>query len=409
MRSWIWYALLGCAVGCGQTAEAPLVVMESNEPIVGGSIDDGDPSVVALYAQQLGAQTGYLCTASVISPTVLLTAAHCVSPTETGAGARFVVLTSPNVNRRGGGQQLAVREVHANPLWSADHLEAGHDEGIVILDQPTTLKPLPFNRDPLAIGDVGKKLRIVGYGLDDGSLQTGAGVKRQALTSLRAISAKLIRVGDSRRGTCNGDSGGPAFVSIGGVETIVGTTSYGNATCTDGGYDARVDVDLDFIDQYLVPSCSPVCSGRSCGGDGCGGSCGTCAGAGALCDADGQCVAPSDACGASGREQEPNDSALQANTVCAAGESRGSLSSAMDQDWFSWTVAANVSYDARLAAGASGAVLRVYKLSATGRLSFVGDGPEVARHTTTGGAYVARVTGAGKSAGAYTLTVGSTP
>ena len=31
-------------------------------------------------------------------------------------------------------------------------------------------------------------------------------------------------------------------MELGGVETIVGTTSYGNATCTDGGYDARVDV-----------------------------------------------------------------------------------------------------------------------------------------------------------------------
>jgi V8-like Glu-specific endopeptidase len=409
MRSWMLCALWCWVAGCGQPAEPPSVVMESNDPIVGGSLDDGDPSVVALYAQQLGAQTGYLCTASVISPTVLLTAAHCVSPTETGADARFVVLTSANVNRRGGGQQLAVREVHANPLWSADHLEAGHDQGIVILAQPTTLKPLPFNRDPLPAADVGSKLRIVGYGLDDGSLQTGAGVKRQALTSLRAISAKLLRVGDSRHGTCNGDSGGPAFMDVDGVETIVGTTSYGNATCTDGGYDARVDVDLDFIDQYLVPSCAPVCAGRACGGDGCGGSCGTCTGAGELCDADGQCVPPSAGCGAGGREQEPNDSALQANVVCATGESTGSLSSATDQDWFSWTVAANVDYDARLAAGGSGAVLRVYKLSATGRLSFIGDGPDVARHTTTGGAYVARVTGPAKSSGSYTLTVGSTP
>ncbi len=38
------------------------------------------------------------------------------------------------------------------------------------------------------------------------------------------------------------------------------------------------------------PPCDPVCTGKQCGDDGCGGSCGTCA-AGESCNADGQCVA----------------------------------------------------------------------------------------------------------------------
>lgn len=37
-------------------------------------------------------------------------------------------------------------------------------------------------------------------------------------------------------------------------------------------------------------ACSPLCDGRACGGDGCGGTCGTCAG-GASCSASGACVA----------------------------------------------------------------------------------------------------------------------
>src|SRR3954471_8493323 len=135
-RDSMWISLF-CSVvvtACGR-ADEPSPVSEEGASVIGGESDPGDPSVVAVYAQQLGATSGFLCTGSVIAPTVVLTAAHCVSPEETGADARFVVLTAADVNRRGG-QQLAVREVHANPRWSADDLESGHDEGIVILQEP---------------------------------------------------------------------------------------------------------------------------------------------------------------------------------------------------------------------------------------------------------------------------------
>jgi V8-like Glu-specific endopeptidase len=396
-------------IGCGAKQEAAQpVAAEDAQPIIGGESDTGDPAVVAVYAQQLGATSGFLCTGTVIAPTVVLTAAHCVSPEETGANARFVVLTAADVNKRGG-QQLAVREVHANPRWSPDALEDGHDEGIVILQEPTSIAPLPFNRKPITTGMVGSALRIVGYGLNDGIDQTGAGVKRQAMTKLRDVAGPLIQVGDRKKGTCNGDSGGPAFMKLGGVETIVGTTSYGNATCTDGGFDARVDVDLDFIEPFLAAAaCAPTCTGRVCGGDGCGGSCGTCPGATDTCTEDGLCVAADATCAGGGGEQEPNDSALQANPVCATG-SKGKLASPTDQDWFSWTVPGNAVYDVRLAGGPPGATLRVYKISTTARLSFIGDGPEVSRHTDAGGTYVGRVTGGSQSSAAYAVTVQTTP
>ena len=48
---------------------------ETDAPIIGGVTDTADPAVVLLYAN-----SGSICTATVISPTVLLTAAHCVSP-----------------------------------------------------------------------------------------------------------------------------------------------------------------------------------------------------------------------------------------------------------------------------------------------------------------------------------------
>ena len=406
LRACIWSSVF-CFVfmACGRVDE-PSPVSEEDANVIGGETDTGDPGVVAVYAQQPGSDAGFLCTGSVIAPTVILTAAHCVSPSETGRGATFTVLTSANINR-GGGQQLAVREVHANPLWSTRNLAGGHDQGIVILGEPTSLPVLPFNRQALAAQSVGKPLRIVGYGLNDGTRQTGAGVKRQVLTRLQSIAAMLIGVGDSRHGTCNGDSGGPAFMKIDGVETIVGVTSYGNADCSDGGFDARVDSDLAFIDTYLPRACARACDGRACGSDGCGGSCGSCSD-GDLCADDGQCVAPKNDCQSGGHEQEPNDSALVAGPLCAGG-SHGTLSSATDQDWFTFQVAADAVYDVTLSGGPAGATVRVYKISSAGRLSFIADGPEVVRHTDAGGTYVARVMGGDDPTVSYTLTVETSP
>jgi len=395
-------------LGCGRATEAPPTpITEEGDSIVGGSTDADDPSVVAVYGQQPGARSGFLCTGSVIAPTVILTAAHCVSPLETGDGAEFTVITGPDIDKSGA-KQLAVSGVYANPLWSPDNLEGGHDQGIVILSQPTSLRPLPINRRKLASSQTGRAVRIVGYGLDDGSRQTGAGVKRQAITSLGTIFTNLILVGNSRHGTCNGDSGGPAFMNIDGVETIVGTTSYGNADCTDGGFDARVDTDLAFIDEYMPRDCQPACGGRSCGSDGCGNSCGSCADAD-TCSADGQCVPRTGGCGDGGLEQEPNDTALEANGICADGTSHGTLAATGDTDWFTWTVSADAIYTVTLSPASSDPAVRVYKISTTGRLSFIGDGPTVARHTDQGGSYVARISTTAAAGASYTLKVQTTP
>jgi len=85
------------------------------------------------------------------------------------------------------------------------------------------------------------------------------------------------------------------------------------------------------------------------------------------------------------------------------------LTSADDQDWYAFTVSADTVYDVTLVGGPAGASLRVYKLSTGGRLAFIGDGPEVSRHTDDGGPYVLRVTGGDGSSSIYSVTVETTP
>jgi MYXO-CTERM domain-containing protein len=81
--------------------------------------------------------------------------------------------------------------------------------------------------------------------------QAGAGVKRQTSTVLSDFSDLLVHFSDGQHETCNGDSGGPAFMTIDGQEVIVGLTSFGDATCTQGGFDTRLDAVVSFIDPFI--------------------------------------------------------------------------------------------------------------------------------------------------------------
>jgi hypothetical protein len=234
--------------------------------IIGGTTTTGDPGVVLLFAQTPGSQSGSLCSAEVISPHVILTAAHCVSPVEVGANAVFTVFTGSDFNQATKAQLLAVKETHANALWDPNNLVAGHDVGVAILTNPTTIKPLPYNKSAMVQAMVGQPVRFVGYGISDGTAKTGAGVKRTVSTVLSDFDDVLLSFTDGLHETCNGDSGGPAFMKIAGVETIMGVTSFGDVNCAQGGADTRIDAEIAFIDKYVAmfdPTSDPPPSGTN--------------------------------------------------------------------------------------------------------------------------------------------------
>src|SRR5579864_2132107 len=70
----------------------------ANQRIIGGTNDTADPSVVLMIAQVSGQQGASLCTGEVVSPHVILTAAHCVDPDVVGTGNTFYIYTGNDIN-----------------------------------------------------------------------------------------------------------------------------------------------------------------------------------------------------------------------------------------------------------------------------------------------------------------------
>lgn len=244
MKTLAWTLFAGSMVACATEPLDGDEISADDQAIIGGVTDTGDPSVVAVFAHPPGVNSGSICTGTVIGPSTVLTAAHCVSPEIVGAGQVFEVLVGTTLALPG----LAVASTTFHPSWVSADLFGGHDVGIVHLATPTTLAAIPIDTDPSILA---LATRIVGYGSNTHT-NAGVGTKRTATTVPVAASTTIVQIGNTNTQTCHGDSGGPALQVLNGVETIIGITSFGSdasATnvCLGGGFSSRVDADFAYI------------------------------------------------------------------------------------------------------------------------------------------------------------------
>ena len=225
----IWGGLYACGQPISESSlskySSKKSEADSEEKIVNGVIEAGMPGVVALVGPG-----GKLCTGSLVAPTVILTAAHCVTYQGRPKGLTEALVTNGVDQWPQESARIVASEVF--PRWRESE-SASFDLATMVLDRPLVTRPMQMHFDSVQ-SLLGRDVEVVGFGVTNGVSQTGSGTKRSTSMTLSKIflgGFDVVTPPNRQTDSCQGDSGGPALAQVAGRTVILGVVSRGPADC----------------------------------------------------------------------------------------------------------------------------------------------------------------------------------
>jgi hypothetical protein len=241
------------------------------QAIINGEPDTGPNAhpYVGAYVVKVGGKLLPLCSGTLVSPRVFLTAEHC---TEFDVEKDLPVYVSLDPTYKVGASKLIRGTPYLHPKFCVGTTLRcvpvprywRYDVGVVVLDAPVSMGTYGALPEAGLVDTLkeGQRLTAVGYGANRFEFGGEPPPRPQAVflddrsrATVRLLHTKNPDVGDmfvkttgvglikrDKEGTCVGDSGGPLLSPD--QQTIVGVTSYGipKALCRGPGYYQRTDL-----------------------------------------------------------------------------------------------------------------------------------------------------------------------